>query len=239
MKRILLWGAVVSLVACGGDNTDSTSSSSSSSGGSSSSSSSSSGDISSGGLTDVLWHLRFMENELGVRQASDVPMTLRFDEDLHMEGTTSCGPFVSTYRFRHDAISFTDAPNLPFACPPSPWSPLEQNYYAALNSIVRFSVDDARLTLLTENNMRLIYETTDSKCATPTMIAGEKTTDLPSISVSLTSDQPTDVLIQRLRADYPDLQIGCSTSDSQIQVSVNPVTLQYLRCRSDITTISY
>lgn len=61
------------------------------------------------------------------------------------------------------------------------------------------------------------------------------------VRVALTTDGPADQLIRNLRADYPDLVFISSgeCSPDQIVVSVNRVTLYYLLCRSDITSVTY
>lgn len=272
MKYVLLCSTLALLAACGGQqpvettssssssstsssssssssssNSGSSSSSSTSSSGSSGSSSSSSGDgeLVPGALTNAVWELRYVENELGILRASNIPMTLRFDEDKKLEGTTACGAFSASYWVRHGAMGFDQAPEMPLACAPNPWSLLERDYYAALNNVVRFVATESELKLFTSNNATAVYEPAGIKCETPKIVGGEATSN-PSppwtpVTVLLTANEVSDEFIQRLQTDYPDLEVRSADAcgPGQIVVSVNRITLQYLRCRSDISTITY
>lgn len=271
MKYVLLCSTLALLAACGGQqpvettssssssstsssssssssssNSGSSSSSSTSSSGSSGSSSSSSGDgeLVPGALTNSVWELRYVENELGILRASNIPMTLRFDEDKKLEGTTACGAFSASYWVRHGAMGFDQAPEMPLACAPNPWSLLERDYYAALNNVVGFAASESELKLFTSNST-VVYEPAGIKCATPKFVDGEATPN-PSppwtpVTVLLTANEVSDEFIQRLQTDYPDLEVRSADAcgPGQIVVSVNRITLQYLRCRSDISTITY
>jgi heat shock protein HslJ len=263
MKYVLLCSALALLAACGGkepvgttsnsssSSSSSTSSSSSSNSGSSSSSSTSSsggsgdGELVPGALTNAVWELRYVENELGIRRASNIPMTLRFDEDRKLEGTTTCGAFSASYWVRHGAMGFDQAPEVPLDCAPRPWSLLEQDYYAALNNVVRFVATESELKLFTSNNATAVYEPAGIKCETPKIVGGEATSNASPPwtpeTVLLKTDDLSDEFIQRLREDYPDLEFRSmdACGPGQIAVSVNRITLQYLRCRSDITAITY
>lgn len=265
MRYVLLCSTLVLLAACGGQQpvettsssssssssstSSSSSSSSSSSGGSSSSSSSSSssgdGELVPGALTNSVWELRYVENELGIRRASNLPMTLRFDEDRKLEGTTACGSFSASYWVRHGAMGFDQAPELPLACAPNPWSLLERDYYSALNNVARFAASESELKLFTSTNSTVVYEPAGIKCATPKLVDGEATPNLSPpwtpVTVVLTANEVSDEFIQRLETDYPDLEFRSAEAcgPGQIVVSVNRITLQYLRCRSDISTITY
>ncbi len=231
-------------------NSGSTSSSSTSSSGLSSSSSSSSsgsgdGEPVPGALTNAVWELRYVENELGIRRASNIPMTLRFDEDRQLEGTTACGSFSASYWVRHGAMGFDQAPEVPLNCVPNPWSLLERDYYAALNNVARFAASESELKLFTSNNSTVVYEPAGIKCATPKFVDGQTTQNLSPpwtpVTVLLETDDLSDEFIQGLQTDYLDLEFRSAEvcGPGQIVVSVNRMTLEYLRCRSDISTITY
>lgn len=271
MKYIVLCSTLVSLVACGGQTGDTSSSSSSSSSSNSSSSNSSSASSSSsstssssnsgsggfsssssgGGslppaeLTGAVWEVRYVENEIGIRRASNIPMTLRFDDNRLAEGTTACGAFTAEYWYRLDALGFSDAPRIPLDCAPKPSSLFEKDYYSALNKVKRYAVTESKLILQTNDNATIVYEPVGIKCEMPKYIEGEASPNLvppwKPVNVVLTTSGPLDQLLHRLQADYPDLEElnidACSSN--QVAVSVNRITLQYLRCRSDINAISY
>lgn len=256
MKRILLCSALLSLAACGGSGNESSSSSSSSgsSSSSTSSSSSSASSSSSGGgnggslpasVTNTAWQLRYLDTPLGIRRASTVSMTLRFNETNGIEGTTACGRFSASYWARHNAMGFAEAPSVPLNCAPNTGSLLEKDYYAALNNIANFSVDGAKLILTTSDNTTLVYEPSGVKCTSPISIGGEPRADQQApwqpVQLVLQTAHPIAQLTQSLETDYADLELLPSESCGidELAVAVNRLTLEYLRCRSDLTTITY
>lgn len=257
MKYGLFCSTLVLLVACGGQAVDTTSSSSTSSSssssnsGSSSSSSSSSNSSSSGGislpsaLTSVVWELRYLDTPLGIRRATTIPMTLLFDEDQIVQGTTACGDFSANFWVRHQAMGFSSAPRVPLNCLPNPSSLLERDYYAALNYLVEYSVDSTQLTLRTADNTTLVFEPVGTKCASPKPVSGNRPVELAAplsaINVTLTTANAVDALISHLEAEYADLVLRTTLAcgPDQVAVTVNRVTLEHLRCRADISSLAY
>lgn len=259
MKRGIWCGLAFFLVACGGQTegessssssassgSGSSSSSSSSSGNSSSSSSSSGGDVSTPPeLTNVVWELRYLQNNVGIQRASAIPITLNFNVNRTLDGSTACGSFATNYWIRHSAMGFNDAPQLPVECAPSPWALLEQDYYAALNSIAWFEVDATTLELTSGDDTVLVFEPVGPRCESPKPVFGDSAPALmppwPPVHVLLTSEHPIEPLIQQLETEYPDLELRAAheCGPGEITVAVNRGTLEYLRCRNDISTITY
>lgn len=255
MKHVLTCGFLLSLAACGGEtggssssSSNSSSSSSSASSSSSSSSSTSSSSSSSGGgevgaLTNVEWELRYLEDELGVRTSSSASFTLNFDEDAQVGGSTPCGEFASGYTVRHEAMRLTQPLPLPEGCPRLPWLSAERNFYVTLNEVVAYAVDESALTLQSINKTKMVFETVAAKCASPKAITGERPATPVSTGVNLllASDLPLDEFINRLETEYADLELllGAECRQQEVGVIVNRVTLEHLRCRDDITEISY
>ena len=118
MKYVLLCSTLALLAACGGkepvgttssSSSSSTSSSSSSNSGSSSSSSTSSssssgdGELVPGALTNAVWELRYVENELGIRRASNLGAHAKFEsisaKDLETIGFASSAAAVYGHFF--------------------------------------------------------------------------------------------------------------------------------------------
>ena len=170
-------------------------------------------------------------------------MTLNFGEDRSLQGSTVCGPFTARFWVRHDAIGLDEASELQ-KCLPSPWSLFEQDYYHALGTLGRFTVDASQLTLKAADST-LVFEPVGPRCDTPKPISGDAPVDLAApwsaVNAVLTTDHPIDQLIQRLEAEYPDLVLRSSNQCgvNEVPITVNRVTLQYLRCRSDVSTITY
>jgi heat shock protein HslJ len=189
--------------------------------------------------------LRYLQNNVGIRRASNIPITLNFNIDRTVEGSTGCGAFAAHYWVRHNAMGITDAPGLPEECAPSPWSLLERDYYAALSSVGWNEVDANRLKLTSGDDTTLVFEPVGPKCESPKPVLGDSaptpTLPWPALHVLLTSDDPIEPLIQQLEMEYPDLELRAANEcgPDQITVAVNRVTLEYLRCRSDISTITY
>lgn len=105
-----------------------------------------------------------METELGIRRASNIPITLLFSDDEKLRGATICGEFLSTYQARERAMGFPDAEQLPRNCA-SPIQALQlQDYYGQLKDVLRFTADLTQLKLFTRNNSTLVYERGYEKC---------------------------------------------------------------------------
>lgn len=258
MKPIWVYSLLVCLTACGGTDlggsssgSSSSSSSAASSSTSSSSSSSSSGDpIEPATLKSVLWELRYLEDPMGVRTASNVPFTLFFGEDHVLKGSTSCETFETDYWVRGTHLGLNNIPEIPAGCPEYPWSKIERAYYQALKQLpARYEVTASSLRIFPSGAQhQLVFEALGPKCANPLRLTGPlaptRAIDA-SISVNITSNLDLETLIQRLESTYPDMVLRkgseCSSSipaTAPLAISVNQVTLEYLRCRDDILTIS-
>ena len=214
---------------------------------SSSSSSSSSSNSSSGGdearvLTNAEWELRYLEDELGVRTSSSASFTLGFGDNGQVEGSTPCGEFTSGYTVRHEAMRLTPPPPLPDDCPRFPWLSTERNFYVTLNEVIAYAVSESTLTLESAKRTKLVFEKVASKCASPKAIAGEPpaVTAGAGVYLSIASDDPLH-MINQLESEYADLELapGRECRQTEVDVIVNRVTAEYLRCREDITEISY
>lgn len=170
-------------------------------------------------------------------------MTLNFSEDRSVQGSTACGPFTAAFWARHDAIGLDETTELT-KCLPNPWSLFEQDYYQALGGLSRFTVEPSRLTLQAAH-ATLVFEPVGPKCDAPKIVSGDAPVDLTPpwspVNAVLTTDHPIDQLIRRLEAEYPDLVLRTSNECgvNEVPITVNRITLQYLRCRSDISTIAY